>query len=123
MRYANLICAAVGVVMTSCSILGPVEPIGKASSPAEQAQLAVNEANLSLAAAANVIASNVKDKVWTKQQAQSHLDKVKDLSRQVDRAQELIRFGDFTGGRTQAEIVKAGLVILHREIAAKARQP
>ena len=113
---------SLSLFLASCSILGPVEPIGKASSPAEQAQLAVNEANLSLAAAANVIASNVKDKVWTKAQAQSHLDKVKDLSHQVDRAQELIRLGDFTGGKTQAEIVKAGLAILHREIAAKARE-
>ena len=119
----RVILASLSLLMVSCSILGPVEPIGKASTPAEQAQLAVNEANLSLAAAANVITQNVKDKVWTKQQAQSHLDKVKDLSHQVDRAQELIRFGDFTGGKTQAEIVKAGLVILHREIAAKARQP
>ena len=108
-------------LLASCGILGPVEPIGKASTPAETAQLAVNEANLSLTAAANVIAQNVKDKVWTKQQAQSHLDKVKDLSHQVDRAQELIRLGDFTQGKTQAEVVKAGLVILHREIAAKAR--
>ena len=119
----RLLMVSLSFFLASCGILGPVEPIGKASSPSEAAQLAVNEANLSLAAAANVIAQNVKDRVWTKQQAQGHLDKVKDLSHQVDRAQELIRLGDFTGGKTQAEIVKAGLVILHREIAAKARQP
>lgn len=109
--------------LASCGILGPIEPIGKASTPAEQAQLAVNEANLSLTAAANVVTQNVKDRVWTKDQAQGHLNKIKELSHQVDRAQELIRLGDFAGGKTQAEIVKAGLVILHREIAQKARQP
>ena len=110
------------VTIGGCGIFGPTEPVGKASTPAEQAQLAVNEANLSLTAAANVVAGNLKDRVWTKAQAQGYLDKIKDLSHQVDRAQELIRLGDFTQGKTQAEVVKAALIILHREIAAKARE-
>ena len=113
---------SLSLLLASCGILGPLEPVGKASTPAEIAQLAVNEANLSLTAAANVITQNVRDKVWTKAQAQSHLDRVRDLAKQVDRAQDLIRLGDYTQGKTQAEIVKGALIILHREIAAQARK-
>ena len=107
--------------MFGCSVLGPVEPIGKAFTPAEQAQLAVNEANLSLTAAANVITQNLKDKVWTKQQAQGYLDKVRLYAKDVDKAQDLVRLGQFELGKSQAELTKSLIIILHREIAAKAR--
>jgi hypothetical protein len=117
-----------GLALGGCSVFGTVEPLGKGTvstslPPAgQQAQLAVNEANLGLTAAANVIASNVKDGIWTKQQAQGYLNKVRDYSRQVDRAQDLIRLGDFAKGKTEAEAVRALIVLLHREIAAQARK-
>jgi hypothetical protein len=82
----------------------------------------VNEANLGLTAAANIISSNVKDGIWTKAQAQGYLNKVRDYSRQVDRAQDLIRLGDFAQGKTEAEAVRSLIVLLHREIAAQARK-
>lgn len=119
---------ALASLMGGCALFGPVEPVsrGTVSStlpPAgQQAQLAINEANLTLAAAANVIAGNLKDRIWTKQQAQGYLDKVKDYARQVDRAQELVRLGEFAQGKTQAEAVRALIIVLHREIAAQARK-
>lgn len=117
-----LLCLA--LVLPGCQLFGTVEPVSTRpiTSAAEQAQNAVNEANLGLTAAANVIAANVKDRIWTKQQAQPYLDKVKDYARQVDRAQELIRLGQFDSARTQAEAVRALIVVLHREVAAKARE-
>ena len=111
------------VTIGGCGIFGPTEPVGKASTPAEQAQLAVNEANLSLTAAANVVAGNVKDRIWTKEQAQGYLNKIRDYARDVDRAQDLVRAGQFELGKSQAELTKSLIIILHREIAAKARQP
>lgn len=117
-----------GLALGGCSLFGPVTPVSTGTvsqtlPPAgQQAQLAINEANLALTAAANVISANVKDRIWTKNQAQDYLNKVRDYAKQVDRAQELVRFGDFAQGKTQAEAVKALIVILHREIAAKARQ-
>ena len=123
-----LIILAFAALLGGCALFGPVEPVpsGTVSSAlppgAQQAQLAINEANLALTAAANVIAGNVKDRIWTKQQAQGYLDKVKDYVRQVDRAQELVRLGDFVQGKTQAEAVRSLIVILHREIAAQARK-
>lgn len=115
-------------LLPACSILGPLEPISQPNVPTslpeagQQAQNAVNEANLSLAAVANVIAANVKDAVWTKAQAQGYLDRVKDYAKKMDRAQELVNLGRFTEGKTQAETVKALILILHREVAAQARK-
>ena len=83
----------VAIALSGCALVGQVEPLSTMSVPAtlpeagKQAQVAVNEANLALTAAANVIAANVKDGIWTKAQAQGYLDKVKDYAKQVDRAQ------------------------------------
>lgn len=108
--------------LTGCSIFGPVEPLGTATTPAGEAQLAVNEANLALTAVANTITANVKDGIWTKDQARPYLNQVKDYAVQADRAQELIRLGEFAKGKTQAEATKALITVLHREIAAQARR-
>lgn len=118
----RVILLSLSLLLASCGLFGPVEPVGKAFTPAEQAQLAVNEANLALTAAANVVAGNVKDRIWTKAQAQGYLNKIRDYARDVDRAQELIRLGSFELGKSQAELTKSLIIILHREIAAKARE-
>lgn len=120
-----LLCLVLALPLTSCALLGTVEPVSTRplTGVAEQAQNAVNEANLSLTAAANVIAQNVKDGIWTKEQGKTYLDKVKDYAKQTDRAQELVRLGEFGQGKTQAEAVKALIVVLHREAAAAARRP
>jgi soluble cytochrome b562 len=105
-----------------------VDPISDIKAPTTlpaagvAAQASINEANLALTAAANVIAQNVKDRIWTKAQAQGYLDKVRTYANQVDRAQQLVRLGDFAGGKTQAEAVKALIIVLHREAAAAARK-
>ena len=117
-----------GLALGGCSVFGTIEPLGSGTVSAslppagQQAQLAVNEANLGLTAAANVIAANVKDRIWTKAQAQGYLNKVRDYSVQVDRAQNLIRLGDFAKGKTEAEAVRSLIVLLHREIAEQARR-
>lgn len=120
----RVLACSLALFLAGCQLFGPIEPVSTRpiTTPAEQAQNAVNEANLGLTAAANVVAGNVKDRIWTKAQAQPYLDKIKDYAQQVDRAQELIRLGEFGAGKTQAEATRALIVILHREIAAKARE-
>lgn len=122
----RLVSIGFAFLLSGCALIGPVEPIGGVSKDlpfaAQQAQASINEANLALTAAANVITENVKEGIWTKDQAQGHLNRVKDYARRVDRAQELVRLGDFTKGKTEAEAVKALILILHREIAAQARK-
>lgn len=123
-----LLILALTFLPAACALLGPVEPLAPASVPTtlpeagRQAQAAINEANLALTAAANVIGSNVKEKIWTKTQAQGYLDRVRDYAKRVDRAQELVRLGDFTQGKNQAQAVRSLILVLHREVAAAARK-
>ena len=90
MRKLLLILA---LALPGCALFGPVEPITSIKAPTtlseagQAAQAAVNEANLSLTAAANIIGQNVKDRIWTKTQAQGYLDKVKDYAKRTDQAQ------------------------------------
>ena len=120
----QLLCVLLLALLPACT----VQPVSQMSVPTtlpeagKQAQVAVNEANLALTAAANVIAGNVKGAIWTKAQAQGYLDKVKEYAKRVDRAQELVRLGQFDLGKTQADSVQALILILHREVAAQARK-
>ena len=88
----------------------------------QTAQRTINEANVAIVAAYRVIGQNVKDGIWTKEQAQGYHNKVTDMRRRVDEAQRLVDLGEFGKGKTQAEAVQALIVILHREIAAQARK-
>ena len=98
-------------------------PVSERLSPAEQqAQSAIHEANILLNAAARVIGQNVQDKIMTKAEGQKALDQVRSYATDVDRAQRLLDSGDVLNAQNQAELAKKLIVILHREIAEKARQ-
>jgi len=115
-------------LMQGCGVFGPVQPTpGAAAATAlpeagKQAQLAINEANVTIAAAAAVIRGNITDQIWTKAQAQGYLDKVKSYRKDVDRAQEALDAGSFVTAQGQANAVRSLIVILHREVAAQARK-
>jgi hypothetical protein len=79
-------------------------PVSEKLSPAAQsAQTAINEANILLTAAANVIAQNVVDGISTKDEGQKQIDQVRTYATQVDRAQKLLESGDIVSARNQAE--------------------
>jgi soluble cytochrome b562 len=99
------------------AIPGCANPVTVPQSPQE----AINEANITLTAAANVIASNVRDKVFTREEGQQYIDKVRDLAKKVDDAQKLVDSG-LPDAAKQAEIVRSLILALHREVAARARK-
>ena len=84
-------------------------------------QEAINEANVTLTATSNVIAQNVADGIFTKAEAQSYLDKVRELAKKVDDAQALVDAG-LPDAKDRAELVRRLIVALHREVAQRARQ-
>jgi hypothetical protein len=99
-------------------------PVSEKLSPAAQsAQTAINEANILLTAAANVIAQNVVDGISTKDEGQKQIDQVRTYATQVDRAQKLLESGDIVSARNQAELAQKLIATLHREVAARARKP
>jgi soluble cytochrome b562 len=99
-------------------LAGCVNPVVAPSSP----QQAINEANITLTAAANVIAQNVNDKVFTREEGQKYIDKVRELAGKVDQAQKLVDAG-LPDAAKQAEIVRTLIIALHREVAQRARKP
>lgn len=86
------------------------------------AHVAVNEANAALTALNNVIGSNAEAGVWTKAQAQGYLDQSKEYGKKVDGARAALRLGNLTEARSQAELVKSMILLLHRKVAEQARK-
>lgn len=119
-----VVLAAVLWSLPGCSVLTPPGsvPVSQSLSPqAQAAQTAINEANILLIAASNVIAQNVVDGVSTKEEGRVLLARVKALAADVDRAQKLLVAGEVVTAQTQAELTRKLLVALHREVAEKAR--
>lgn len=110
--------AAVGLV--ACDTLG-TSGVVAGQTAAQQAQGVINESNVTLTAAANVIAQNALDGTMTKQEAQSALDQVRELVRQVDLAQALLNSGAVLDAKTKADVVNRLVLALHKQVAAKAR--
>ena len=121
-----LIAILLAFTLSGCEIFIPRQadiPVSQDLPPAGQiAQKTINEANVAIVAAYRVIGQNVKERIWTKEQAQGYFNKVTHTRRRVDDAQRLVDLGEFGKGKTEAEAAQALLIILHREIAAQARK-
>jgi len=89
---------------------------------ARSVQTVINEANILITATANVVAQNAKEGLITETEKVSYRDKLKDMAKKVDSAQDLLRLGDITKAQTQADLIKFAITALHREVAAKARK-
>lgn len=113
------------LALTGCALFSPTGtiPVSQTlSAPAQQAQSSINEANVLLAAAANVIAQNVVDGITPKDDARAQLAKVKSLAADVDRAKRLLEAGDIATAGQQAELARKLIVALHREVAQRRTQ-
>lgn len=115
---------AIGLVLGGCALVQPTGlPVSQTLSPAAQeAQRAINEANVILAAAANVTAQNVADGILTKPEGQAYVAKLKEYAGKVDAAQKLLDSGDVLNAKTQAEVLSRLIVALHKEVAARSRK-
>jgi phosphohistidine swiveling domain-containing protein len=117
----------IALLLVGCETLGittaPI-PVDAALSPtAQKAQNVINEANLTLTSAANVIAQKKAAGVITRAQAQSDLNKVKKFAADLDRAQALLDSGFSLDAETLATVLNKGLLALHKEISARKAKP
>lgn len=115
------------LLVTGCTT-GPFAtepiPVSKTLSPtAQKAQNVINEANVTLTSAANVIAMKRKEGVSTRAQAQKDLDKVKDFAKDLDKAQSLLDKGFTLDAETLAEGLNKSLLSLHKEISSRKAKP
>src|SRR5688500_16090695 len=112
------------LAVAGCAVTGTGSlPVSQQLSPvAQQAQTAINEANVLLNAVAQVIGANVQEKIYTKEEAQQKLDLVKAYGRDVDRAQALLDSGEALAAKDKAELAMRLLTVLQRQVAAQARK-
>jgi len=120
---------ALAALMGGCAVVqGLTQPLhgDKAvttEAPAVRAaRVAIDEANAYLTALNKVIGDNAATGVWTKEQAQVYLDESKAYGKRVDNARELLRGGLLTDAQSQAEVVKALILTLHKRVAEAARK-
>lgn len=115
------------VVLAACGAMftppGKVPVSEKLSPAAQTAQTAINEANILLIAAANVLGQQLTDGIVSKPEAQLQLNQIREFAARVDRAQQMLDTGDVLGAQNQAELAQRLLIVLHREIAQRARKP
>jgi soluble cytochrome b562 len=98
-------------------------PVSQKLSPAAQSvQKSINEANVILTAAANVLSQQVADGILSKPDAQAYLSKIKGYAADVDKAQDLLAKGLILDAKNQAEILSKLVVALHKEIASRRKQ-
>jgi hypothetical protein len=117
LTYWSRVLALILFALVLLYTIGCANPIVAPQSP----QAVINETNVLLTASANVIAQNVKDGIYTKDEGNRYLGKVRELADKVDAAQKLVNSG-LPDAKQQAEIVRSLVLALHREVAQRARQ-
>lgn len=115
---------SLALFLPACSLVQPAEiPVNTTLPAAVQAvQKTINEANVLITAAANVVAQNYKDGISTKEEAMSYALKLKDMADKLDFAQQSLRLGDLGSAKTQSELIQKAITLLHKEVAQKARK-
>ena len=115
---------SLGLVLSGCSMVAPATvPVSQSLSPAAQSvQKALNEANITIAAAANVVAQYVADGILTKPEAQKYVAELKGYAAQADKAQKMLDSGDVVNAKNQAELLNRLIVALHREVSTRSRK-
>src|SRR5574342_484404 len=108
---------SLALLLPGCTLFQPADiPVSQSLSPqAAAAQKAINEANVALAATANVIVENVASGILTKPETQSYVAKLRDFASKVDAAQVLLNGGKVIDAKNQAELLKSLIIALHRE--------
>lgn len=119
-RYVMYFALVLVVGCTSGPFATTPIPVSKELSPAAQkVQKAIDEANLTLTAAANVIARNKRDGISTRAQAQADLDQVKKYAGDLDKAQVLLDTGSVLDAEKRAEALNKLLLVLHKEVSSR----
>jgi soluble cytochrome b562 len=115
---------ALALVAPGCSLFQPAPiPVSEKLSPmAQDAQKSLNEANLALTAAANVIAQDVTEGIILKAEAQEYITEIKALAKRVSATQALLDAGDILTAKNQAAQLQQLVLVLHRRVAATARK-
>ena len=123
-----LLALALGLAVSACTMLPSTEPVTEMAVPAsldeagQEAQKLVNEANVLLTATANVVASNVRDGIWSAETGRAYIDKIIVYSVQVDDVQDMLDLGMTDGALNQAQLLSQFIMALNKEVARRANE-
>lgn len=81
----------------------------------------IDESYVALTATNRVIESNVATGIWTKAQAQSHLNQSKKFRKAVDEADDALLLGNLNDANVRAAAIQALILRLQIEVAQAAR--
>jgi len=120
----KLLCIALLALLPACALMAPATiPVSQSlPAAAQEVQKSINEANVLIAAAANVVAQDLKDGILTKAEAKSYGDKLTDFAKKADQAQTLLAGGKILDAKTQAEFLSTLIVSLHREVVSRRKK-
>ena len=107
--------------MTGCAALQPT-PIADLKMPStlseagKTAQGAINEANVALTAAYNVVAANLADKTMSVTDGTKYLASLDEYAKKLDAAQDALNLGNVADANTQAQAINALILALHKQL-------
>lgn len=106
-----------------CSFLKP-QPIAELKMPStlseagKQAQNLINEANVAITAAYNVVAANLENGTMSAVDGAKYIAALDDYAKKVDAAQSALNLGQVADAKTQAEALNKLIVALHKAAMA-----
>jgi hypothetical protein len=123
------VCLCAVALISGCQTMKDMVDPGEAPkvdqslpAPIQAAQQAINEANLDITAAANIVKSNAKAGVTTKAEALEQVGQLRNFREQIKAAQVLLDAGDISNAQTQTKLVNTLLTTLQKKVAEEARK-
>jgi hypothetical protein len=116
---------ALFLCLAGCAQMVPFEPIAvpeNLSEAGKAAQQLINEGNIALTAAYELVGERRKEKLITKGEAFKILNTLDDYSADLDKAQEILNLGNDLEAKGKAEVTKRLIDALRKTVAEKARQ-
>jgi hypothetical protein len=115
---------AVGLAGCGGMFVSPTDiKVTEGLSATEQAiEKSINTARVYLVAGYNVVARDYAEQILTQAEALHYIGKLDEFDDKLQAIERLRNLGDLTNARSQAELLQQALLLLQREIAAKARK-
>jgi len=119
------ILGAATIALGASGCASSTKPIGvdkTAPAALQTAQAAINEARIAIGASAGVVAQHKRDGIITAAERDVFVARLESMRDDVKEAERLKDLGNLTGAEKKASAARAIIVLLQKELAAKAKE-
>lgn len=113
------------LALSGCAVFGPVDSDFKQnqseSTAVQTTKKLIEEAGVLITAVSNVVVQNLEDGVMLPDEAMNVAKQLKEADKALDQAEALLQAGDVLGAKNKAELTRQVILVLHKQVAAKAR--